>query len=251
MRLRVARWCSMVIVALSAALAGCPKELPKDLPPDELYRLGRTNFEDGHYAQAIEALERLLFQDPSHSKADSAQLLVAESHFKQGQYVSAASEFLRLAQNRPAGPLADDARYQACLSYVELSPRPELDQKYTHEAIDQCRSVVLLYPRSPFASEAQKRIDELTDKLARKEYLTADYYYQRRAYDSAIIYLEHLLDAYKGSDVEPQAMLKLYESYRKVGYAQEAQDIRRRLLAEYPDSPEAAEVRDLATDGVG
>ncbi len=236
---------------LVLALLGCPKELPRDLPPDELYRLGAEAFERQRWDRAIEALQRFLFQDPGHPKADSANYLIGESYFQQKQYLTAAAEFLRLAQNRPAGPLADDSRYRACQAYYQLSPRPELDQEYTDEAIDQCRSVVLLYPGSPFAEPAAQRTKELSDKLARKYYLNAVYYFKRRAYDSAIVYLEHLVNNFDGASVEAQALLKLYETYTKVGYVQEAQETRDRLLREYPNSPEARELQAAKAGEVG
>ncbi len=241
-RKRQALW----VAALSTVAIGCPKELPRDLPPDDLYRIGSEEFDRGHWGKAIEALQRFIFQDPGHQKADSAQFLIGASYFNQKQYLTAASEFLRLAQNRPAGALADDSRYKACESYFNLSPRPELDQEFTQEAIDQCRSVALLYPSSPFGAEAMERVNELIDKLAEKHYLNAEYYYKRKAYDSAIVYLEHLLQNYAGSEVEPEAMLKLYESYVKVGFVKEADDIRNRLIREYPDSRQAREVEEKA-----
>jgi outer membrane protein assembly factor BamD len=225
-----------------AAVVGCPRELPRDLPPDELYRIGKEGFDRRKWDDAIEALQRFIFQDPSHSKSDSALYLIAESYFNKKQYLTAASEFLRLAQNRPAGPLADDSRYRACDSYFMLSPRPELDQEYTDEAIDQCRSVVLLYPGSPFAERAAQRSQELTDKLARKTYLNARYYFRRKAYDSATVYLEHLLRTYSGTSVEPEALLMLYETYMKLGYVQEAEETRDRLLRDHPGSSEAEEL---------
>jgi outer membrane protein assembly factor BamD len=172
------------------------------MPADEYYRLGLEKFERRDWRGSIQALQRFLFEDPGHQKVDSAQLLIGESYYNQKQYLTAAGEFLRLAQNRPAGQLADDARYRACQSYYNLSPRPELDQEYTEEAIDQCRAVALLYPGSPYASEAALRVKELTDKLARKHYLNAVYYIKRRAYDSAIVYLEYLLETYRGAAVD-------------------------------------------------
>lgn len=242
---------SLAPLALILALVGCPKELPKDASPEELYRIGHDSFEREKWDRAIEALQRFLFQDPGHPKADSAQYLIGSAYFNQDQYLTAAAEFLRLAQNRPAGPLADDARYRACLSYYELSPRPELDQEYTHEAIDQCRSVMLLYPGSPHAEEANERASELTEKLARKYYLTADYYLKRRAYDSAIVYFEHLLETYPGVSFEPEALLKLYQTYQRLGYDDEARQARDRLLRQYPESPEARELQKRIVGEVG
>jgi outer membrane protein assembly factor BamD len=239
---------NLSLVAVALALTGCPKELPRDAPADELYRIGIERFERRDWTKAIEALQRFLFQDPGHQKADSAQYLIGESYFQQRQYLTAANEFLRLAQNRPAGPLADDARYRACEAYYELSPRPELDQEYTEEAIDQCQSVVLLYPQSPLAGEAAKRNRELTDKLARKHYLNAMYYYKRRAYDSALVYLKHLLASYPGSSVEAEVLLTLYETYYRLGYMEDAEQAKARLMREYPESPEAGKVRERSSD---
>ncbi len=238
----------LCLVLLVFALTGCPKELPQDAPADELYRIGLERFERRDWTKAIEALQRFLFQDPGHQKADSAQYLIGESYFQQKQYLTAANEFLRLAQNRPAGPLADDARYRACEAYYQLSPRPELDQEYTEEAIDQCQSVVLLYPQSPLAAEAAKRNRELTDKLARKYYLNAMYYYKRRAYDSALVYLKHLLANYPGSSVEAEVLLTLFETYSRLGYAEEAEQTKARLIRDYPDSPQTKKVRALSSD---
>jgi outer membrane protein assembly factor BamD len=213
------------------------------MPADELYRIGLEKFERRDWNGTIEAMQRFVFKDPGAARVDSAQLLTGEAYFNQKQYLTAASEFLRLAQDRPAGRLADLARFRACESYYELSPRPELDQEFTEQAIIECRSVALLYPGSPYAELAIQRVAELTNKIARKYYLNAVYYFRRKAYDSAIVYLEHMLDTFRGSTTEPEALLKLYEAYVKLGYTDEADQTRDRLLRDYPDSPEARELR--------
>ncbi|UCC72423.1 MAG: outer membrane protein assembly factor BamD [Gemmatimonadota bacterium] len=232
-----------VLLASGLALLGCPKELPPGLSAGELYRIGIEKFERGDWGGTIEAMQRFVYEDPGQQRVDSAQLIIGEAYFNQKQYLTAAAEFLRLSQGRPAGPLADLARYRACEAYCELSPRPELDQDYTIQAIGQCRAVVLLYPGSPYAELATQRVAELRGKVARKHYLNAVYYYKRKAYDSAIVYLQHLLETYPGSTVEPEALLKLYEAYSKLGYEDDAEQTRDRLLRNYPDSPEAERLR--------
>jgi len=231
-----------LLLLAGPAVLGCPKELPPDLPADELYRIGLQKFENRDWGGAIEALQRFVYADPAAARVDSAQLLTGEAYFNQSQYLTAASEFLRLAQDRPAGRLADLARYRACESYCELSPRPELDQEFTEQAIVECRSVALLYPGSPYAELALRRVEELTNKIARKYYLNGVYYLRRKAYDSAIVYLEYMVETFPGSAVEPEALLKLYEAYVKLGYTDEADRARDRLLRDYPDSPEAGKL---------
>lgn len=240
-----------VLLAASLAVLGCAKELPPDLPAEELYRIGLQKFENQDWNGTIEAMQRFVYEDPGHARVDSARLLIGEAYFNKKQYLTAASEFLRLAQDRPAGRLADLARYRACESYYELSPRPELDQEYTEQAITECRSVALLYPGSSYAGPAVQRGVELRDKIARKYYLNAVYYFRRRAYDSAIVYLDYLLETFRGAAVEPEALLKLYEAYTKLGYSDEADETRDRLLRDHPDSPEARKLRGSSSDEGG
>lgn len=238
------RSATLLVAALALVLAACAKELPPDLAPGDLYRIGREAHAERNWQRAIDALQRFLTQDPGNPRSDSAQYLIADSYFNQKQYLTAAAEFLRLAESRPAASLADDSRYRACEAYAKLSPRPELDQEYTVQAIGECRSVRLLYPNSPYAEPAARQMQELTNKLARKVYLNADYYYRRKAYDSAIVYLEHLIENFRGAAVEPAALFRLQELYSRLGYSQEAEQARQRLLREYPDSAEAQRLRE-------
>lgn len=230
---------SILLAGLGSSLVGCPKELPPDLTPEELFQRGKELFARERWLQAQTAFQRLIFSAPTHPKADSAQFLLAESYFRDGSYLTAASEFLKLAQTRPTIDLADDARYRACLAYARLSPRPELDQLYTEQATAECRALMLLYPQSPLVREAEAKVAELRNKMARKLYLNALYYFDRQAYDSAILYLNEMLKQYPEAAVVPAALLHLYRAYRRIGYEDEAVRTRERLLREFPNSSEA------------
>lgn len=229
----------IALAALGVAVLGCPKTLPPDLGPDELFRRGREAWEDERWLIARTAFQRLLFLAPTHPKADSAQFLLADTHFQEEAYLTAATEYLKLAQTRPTIDLADDARYRACRAYAELSPRPELDQKYAQEAVAECRSLIVLYPQSPLVASADSVIVRMRNKLAEKLYLNAKYYMDRGAYDSAVLYLNDLLKTYPESAVVPAALLGLHDAYRRIGYDEEAAEARERLLREHPTSPEA------------
>lgn len=235
-----ARACTRIaLAALGVAFLGCPKTLPPDLAPDELFRRGREAWERERWLVARTAFERLLFLAPTHPKADSAQFLLADAHFQEKAYLTAATEYLKLAQTRPTIELADDARFRACRSYAELSPRPELDQRYAEDAVAECRSLIVLYPQSPLVASADSVIARMRNKLAQKLYLNARYYMDRGAYDSAVLYLNDLLKTYPESTTVPAALLGLYDAYRRIGYDEEATEARERLLREHPASPEA------------
>ena len=132
-------------------------------------------------------------------------------------------------------------------SYTRLAPRPELDQEYTRTAIQHCQSLIALYPQSEFNDRARAALTTLDNKLAEKLFLQGDYYFKRNAFDSAIQSLEDVLQAYPTSSAAPRALLRLYQSYVKIGYTEEATQAKERLLRDFPDSEEARRVKDAAT----
>lgn len=233
------RW---LLVAL--VVAGCAsREIAYDqMLPDEVLALGMAELQEGDWSAAVEALEYFVFQFPTHARQPEARYRLGEAHFGDEDFILAANEFSRLADDYPAGPWADDARFMVCRSYRELSPRPQLDQEYTTGAIDHCNSLIAYYPDSEYVPQAREIVQEMTDKLALKGYREGEFYFSRRAYDPAVQVLEMVLERYPASTHTPGVLLKLYEAYSKLGYDAEATATRERLLRDFPDSAEARQL---------
>jgi outer membrane protein assembly factor BamD (BamD/ComL family) len=84
--------------------------------------------------------------------------------------------------------------------------------------------------------------------MAAKELRISRYYYDRGFYESAIIYLEHILQTYPEAEVIPETLLVLHDSYSRVGFRMEAEAVRRRLLEVFPDTPEARAMSEQQED---
>jgi outer membrane protein assembly factor BamD len=231
----------LLIALLGLALGGCASRgsIIDRLDADGLFQHGTERLADRRWGDAADAFERLLLLYPGHSQAQEARFRLGEANQGRREWITAATEFNRLATEHPAGPWADDARFQACRSYGQLAPRPQLDQEYTRVAIEHCRSLLAYYPDSEYAQPARDLITELTDRLAEKDYLTAEHYFGRRAFDSAIIYYQAIVESYPGTAWAPRALLRLVQTYERLSYDQEAGTTRARLLRDYPASPEA------------
>ena len=240
-----------VLLGLAAAIAcGSGGLRLAGLSADELLALGLERAENRKWDDAVAALEAFTFQHPTHPRYQEARYRLGDVYFEKEEYITAAAEFARLADDYPGGEWADNARFKVCESYFELSPRPALDQEYTLSAIEHCESLLAYYPESEFAESARAIVGGLRDKLATKTYLVGEYYFKRRAYDSAILSFNTVLSAYPSTDAAPRALLKLYETYEALGYADEAREARERLLREYPESREAGEIREVAVTEV-
>lgn len=240
---------AILLAALAATACGAHGP-PEGLASTDIYRWSVDRFEEGDYGSARSGFEDFLLREPLHPKTDSAQYLLGEASFRSDRYLEAAEAFERLAVNRPGSDLADDAQLGVCRAYWELSPDLPLDQSYTREARDACSRLLQYYSPSPLEEEARELMGKARAKLAAKQYRIARWYYDHEAYESANIYLEEVLENYPEAPIVPEVLATLFRSYREMGFDREAREVRRRLLDEYADSPQAREIGDVELPGV-
>lgn len=236
---------ALLALGFGLAVAACGPRGPTlaQLDAETLLARGMTAFQDEDWDEAIRHLERLSFVAPTHPRIGEIRYRLAQAHFSKREYITAATEYGRLANEMPSDTLADDARWGVCRSYRRLSPNPQLDQEYTYSAMNHCDALVQLYPESEFAQQARNVVREMRDKLGRKVYQGGDWYFRRNAFDSAIIYFEDVVDDFPDTPSAPAALLRLHQIYTLLEYEEEATAVREQLLSRYPDSPQAMEVR--------
>jgi outer membrane protein assembly factor BamD len=226
-------------------LSGCVREAPNLalVPADDLYAQAAEQYEAERFAKAIEYLEAFVVNHLGDPRAPEARMMLGRAYMERGDEVTAILHFQRLINDFPSSPLQLDARFGVCNAYNELSPKPQLDQEYTRSAILHCESVVQYYPDTEQAARAGEFVVLLRHKLARKIYETGVYYRDRKIYDAAAVYLEDVVRQFPNTSYAPAALARLVETYTRMGYVEDAEAARERLLAEYPDSTEARGMR--------
>jgi len=235
----------LAVLMTAGACAGNGVQV-QNLPPDDLIQQGMTSLNGRDWSDAVSAFERFIVQHPSHPRNQEARFRLAQAHFGKKEYVTAATEYARLAGDFPAGPYADDSRFGVCEAYARLSPKPALDQEYTRAAMEHCRSLETYYPTSEFVKRAQEILIDMNNKLAEKQYEAGDFYMKRGLIDSAILYFDATVQEYPASRWAPRALLRLYEAYNRLSYKEEADQVRARLLRDYPTSAEAKQLSERA-----
>lgn len=227
-------------LASAAALSGCSVfRTPPPLTTESAYTQGMAAYEAGRYRRAAELLSQFVTAAGSDARLKPALMTVARSHVRTGEYVTAAAEYLRVATEFPSDPEAVQARFGLCDAYHRLSPKAQLDQEYTVAAITYCESYAQLYPATPEAAQATGWVGEMRAKLGTKAYQAGFFYFRRGLYDAAIVYFNDVLQNYGDTPSAPAALLRLVETYDRLGYDEEKTAARVRLLQEYPQSDEA------------
>ncbi len=238
---------SLAAVAAVVVLAGCASAKPQEqIGADALFAKALSELQAKKYNDATTDFERFSLEYPNNPRAQEARFHMAEAYLGKKEFVTAAAEFTRLATDYPSGNYADDSRFKVCEAYYKLSPVVALDQTYTTSAIDHCEALITYYPSSEFVPRAQEIEKELKEKLAEKQFMAGQYYFGRKAYDSALIYFESTVKDYPGTAAAPRALFRTVETYQKLNYKEEAAAARDRLLKDYPSSSEAKSVASLS-----
>lgn len=197
---------------------------PEQYPtPQALFDASKAAYERGDCGAAVRGFTRVLFEfPPRDARVAEARYLLGECRLKDGERLLAAQELRRVADDFPTHELAPTALLRAGDALAGLWRRAELDPTYGEQAQSTYSEVLTRFPQSDAAARARERSAELADRFALKDLKTGDFYFRLRAYDSAIIYYKSVVASYTESRYAPVALLKLVETYRRIGYAEEA-----------------------------
>jgi outer membrane assembly lipoprotein YfiO len=237
------------LLLMTVACGGGPKSAPRTTPVatptgisreevDKLWTRAMGQFRHGRWSKAATLFERVTLElPPGDTLVTEARFRLAECYFGQKNQLQAAREFRRVSDDTPNAPLAPEALLRAGDAYADLWRRPELDDTYGQTARSTYQELLNRYPDAPAAARARMRTAELEEFFARKELKTAQYYYRLKAYDSAIIYLKDIAATYPRASVTPQALLKLIDAYRAVGYAEDVRETCGYIRRFHPTTP--------------
>jgi len=227
----------LVITLLTILLSSCGKKVQKEnLSAEAYFEYAKSLFDRKKYVDAITEFTVITLKFSGNPVVDDAQFYLAESHFRNDEFLIAGAEYQKVINDYPESALVEEAFYKMGLSYYNLSQRSELDQEYTLKALRQFQNFIEAYPESPFREQGEQRLYELRIKLSRKQLMGGDVYRKMGIYDSAIIYYNILLDKYYDT---PQAEPALYwkaECLYRIKEYQEALTNFTALVEKYPKS---------------
>jgi outer membrane protein assembly factor BamD len=204
-----------VLLLLVLLAAGC-RSSQHIRPGDTIevaFEKAMSQYERGRYAHAVRSFETVLSMGRGTEFAADAQFYLAMSHFNNRSFLSAASEFRRFARNYSRDDRRMESEFMEAYSHYRLSPRFNLDQTETYNALDRFQLFVTRYPGTERARDAQEYMDELRDKLAKKKFHAAEMYMRIRQYESAAIYYGLTVERFPGSSWAEEALVNQILAY--------------------------------------
>ncbi len=238
----------IVLLLVVASALGCAGTAGASADSaEEAYQTGMRYFEEGKYDRAAEYLKVVFDFGRTNEFADEAQVYLAQAYYEDEQYILAGTEFTRFIDLYSRDPRVEEAALGRIRSYYMLSPSYNLDQTDSERAIAYIRLFMARYPSSVFTEDVVTILEELREKLARKQFQAGRLYERRELFEAAIISFEEVLSEYSTSPFADDALLGILRA--QVGYAeksiaarqaerfQDALDSYDRLLQLFPSSP--------------
>lgn len=244
----------IVLFAAAAVLLGACGEYEKLLKSRDYkakYEMAVKLYEEGEYARAGTLLDQVANIYRGTTKADTVKYYQAKAYYGQRDYMMAGYYFNELSTTYVSSVYLEEADFMTAYCYYLRSPRPELDQETTYQAITTLQMFMSKHPTSERVAECLTIVTELQDKLVEKSFISAKLYYDLGYYDSAILALRNSLIEYPDTKFREELMfLILRSSYlladRSIPSKQRERfqatvDEYLSFIGEFPDGPHTRE----------
>lgn len=209
-------------------------------------------FDEGKYIRTTELLSQILPRYTATEEAENLNWINAQAHFRLEYYELAGTYYQNFANLYPMSNNAEEALYLVAICDYNMSPKPELDQKFTKKALESFTIFLTRYPQSSRTGDCKTKMKEMQEKLVEKSYLNARLYYDLEEYRAATISLANSLKEYPDTKYREELMyLKLDALYiyasksipsKQVERFQTALDDYYSFIEEFPETKYKKEV---------
>jgi outer membrane protein assembly factor BamD len=241
----------ILAAGLAVVLAACASD-PDNLPPtnpfkggkseremrleaDGLYKLARRSLDTADYQGAIQRYDQIQLRYPFTDYATQSQLESIYAKYRAFDAEGALGTADRFLKEHPRHPQVDYAYYLKGLINFQrgdslfdwLVDSSGQDAGFARNAFDDFALLVQKYPQSRYAADARLRMVHLRNKIAQHELSVVRYYVRRGAHVAAAKRAERIVADFPGAPALGETLALLEKSYREVGLATQAEDVRR------------------------
>ena len=199
----------LLLIFLSFLMVSCndyQKLLNSSENEVDKYNAAEEYYENGEFRRANALIEQII---PSYRGKPQGERLVfffANSYFETRSYYSAAIQFENFIKSYPNSQRIQEAYFMEAKSYFMLSPLYTLDQDDTFTGIDKLQVFINRFPNSEYVAEALELMEQLQNKIEKKEFEVSKQYYTIRDYSSAIKSLDNFIADNPGTIFREEAL---------------------------------------------
>ncbi len=179
------------------------------------YEAALRYYEKEDYYRASVLFEQIIPIVRGLPEGEKVQFYLAYCQYYDKLYLLASEQFKTFYETYGRSAMAEEARYMYAYSLYKSSPKDNLDQTSSIEAMAAMQEFLNRFTNSKFHDQAIDVIVTTQKKLERKGFDNAYQYYKMRSYKAAIVALNNFKDNFPDSEfLEEAYYLVIVSEYR-------------------------------------
>ena len=227
---------ALLSLAVLSGCAGTSDEIVADKTLPEIYADAYAEFNDEDYEAAAMSFLSAETQYPSSPWAPDALVMAAYSHYMDGDFAGAILAADRFMRFHPGHRDAAYVMYLRGMSYYAQVSDVRREPGMSAYALQQFQTLVSRFPRSPYAKNAENKINILKNYIAGKVMFSARNDMHRENWPSAIARLQSVVTDAQETVMTPDALYRLTECYTAIGLPSQASGYSEMLKLNFPDN---------------
>ena len=235
------------ILVSSCAIFGDPTEIDETsgLTDYEVLEKATTIQSAKDWPRVIKIYESAEKKYPNSKYAPQFKLNLAyayKEYYQEDEAIAMLDKFIRVYPNHPA---MDYAYYlkgvvlfrdRGIFQEITLQDISDRDLSKLELSFQSLKIMIEMFPNSEYYSDAINRMTYLMNKISERELYVARYYMKKKAYLAALNRAKFVLENYPESVHQEEALVIKISAYKNLGIDDLAQDTKRILDMNYPDS---------------
>jgi outer membrane protein assembly factor BamD len=186
-------------------------------PDKVLFDRGMDAMKHNRFDMARLEMQTLINTYPDSEFTARAKLALADSWYAEGgtaALAQAEQEYEDFRTFFPNMPEAAEAAVKIANIHYQQMEKPDRDFTHAVRAEEKYREVIMQYPDNPkMVAEARKRLLQVQEVIAEREFRIGRFYYLRPSYPAAIARLQSLADRYPLYSGADETLFLLGQSY--------------------------------------
>ncbi len=224
-----------------------------DQPDKVLFDKSINDIEHGRYEVARITLNTLINTYDTSEYLAKAKLAIADSWYREGGshgLAQAEAEYKDFKLFYPTMEEAAESQEKVCQIHYKQMEKADRDRNQAIRAEDECRQLLVEYPNSKFAPQAQQMLRDVQEVLAGGEYKAGMFYHAKGSFPAAANRLQYVVDQYPLFSLADETLWQLADSYQKMGdrFEDRAAAAYTRIVKDYPLSGHADDAAEKLKD---
>jgi len=220
-----------------ALLAGCGGEsIVETRPLDDLYSEAYEKLEGRNFEEAARLFTEAESSWPTSPWAADALIMAAYSQYQSRNFAEAITTIDRFMRFYPGHKDVAYVLYLRGMCFWRQVSDVRREPGMGNMALAAFSQLVQRFPNSEYAENAKNKIVILKNYIAGKIMYSARRDMRRQNWTVAITNLQTIVTQMQDTQMTPEALFRLYESYTAIGIPAQAKGFAEMLRLNFPDS---------------